>query len=165
MPIPKPKSREKRSEFVSRCVSAISDEYKDNKQAVAICYSQFEEGKASAEMVIELDGMDQMLIFKKAQEEPMSDYVEQEDEPMEEGQPMEENEPMEDSEDDYKEDLYEMSAASISSIAQHAQNIVEALENPQIKKNLQAAWLQGRIAITEENMLQIHNYVMFSKED
>ena len=153
MPIPKPKSREKRSEFVSRCVSAISDEYKDNKQAVAICYSQFEEGKASAEMVVELDGMDQMLIFKKAQEEPMSDYVE------------EENEPMEDSEEDYKEDLFEMSAASISSIAQHAQNIVDALENPQIKKNLQAAWLQGRIAITEENMLQIHNYVMFSKED
>jgi hypothetical protein len=159
MPIPKPKSREKRSEFVSRCVSAISDEYKDNKQAVAICYSQFEEGKASAEMVVELDGMDQMLIFKKAQEEPMSDYVEEEDEPMDE------NEPMEDSEEDYKEDLFEMSAASISSIAQHAQNIVDALENPQIKKNLQEAWLQGRIAVTEENMLQIHNFVMFSKED
>jgi hypothetical protein len=159
MPIPKPKSREKRSEFVSRCVSAISDEYKDNKQAVAICYNQFEEGKASAEMVIELDGMDQMLIFKKAQEEPMSDYVEEEDEPMDE------NEPMEDSEEDYKEDLFEMSAASISSIAQHAQNIVDALENPQIKKNLQEAWLQGRIAVTEENMLQIHNFVMFSKED
>ncbi len=65
MPIPKPKSKEKRSDFVSRCVSQISSEYKDNKQAVAICYSTFEQAKASAEGVVDLGNEDQMLILKQ----------------------------------------------------------------------------------------------------
>jgi hypothetical protein len=63
MPIPKPRSKEKKSEFVSRCVSQISKEYKDNKQAVAICYNQFQEAKASAEGVVDLEN-DEMLILK-----------------------------------------------------------------------------------------------------
>jgi hypothetical protein len=63
MPIPKPKNKEKKSAFVSRCVSQISKEYKDNKQAVAICYSQFDESKASADGVVDL-GNDEMLILK-----------------------------------------------------------------------------------------------------
>jgi len=63
MPIPKPKNKEKRSEFVSRCVSQISSEYKDNKQAVAICYNQFKESKASADGVVDLEN-DEMLILK-----------------------------------------------------------------------------------------------------
>lgn len=64
MPIPKPKSKEKKSEFVSRCVSQISSEYKDNKQAVAICYNSFDEAKASADGVVDV-GNDEMLIFLK----------------------------------------------------------------------------------------------------
>lgn len=64
MPIPKPKSKEKKSEFVSRCVSQIADEYKDSKQAVAICYSSFDEAKASADGVVDV-GNDEMLIFLK----------------------------------------------------------------------------------------------------
>lgn len=63
MPIPKPKNKEKKSDFVSRCVSKISSEYKDNKQAVAICYNQFEESKASADGVVDLEN-DEMLILK-----------------------------------------------------------------------------------------------------
>lgn len=63
MPIPKPRNKEKRSDFVSRCVSQIGKEYKDNKQAVAICYNQFQESKASADGVVEL-GEDEMLILK-----------------------------------------------------------------------------------------------------
>lgn len=63
MPIPKPRSKEKRSDFVSRCVSQISSEYKDNKQAVAICYNQFKESKASADGVVDLEN-DEMLILK-----------------------------------------------------------------------------------------------------
>ncbi len=42
MPIPKPKPEEKESDFISRCISAISGEY-DKDQAAAICYSQFRE--------------------------------------------------------------------------------------------------------------------------
>jgi hypothetical protein len=63
MPIPKPRSKEKRSDFIGRCVSQISSEYKDNKQAVAICYNQFKEAKASADGVVDLED-DEMLILK-----------------------------------------------------------------------------------------------------
>lgn len=44
MPIPSPKSGEKEQEFVSRCISAIYDEY-GKEQAAAICYSKYRETK------------------------------------------------------------------------------------------------------------------------
>lgn len=49
MPIPSPREGESENEFVSRCMSAISGEYDDNSQAVAICYSKWREHKKSAE--------------------------------------------------------------------------------------------------------------------
>ncbi len=64
MPLPKPRSKEKKSAFVSRCISEIVEEYKDNKQRVAICYSQFDEAKKSkASVVGELDG-EEFLVFQ-----------------------------------------------------------------------------------------------------
>ena len=50
MPIPKPQAGEEREEFVSRCVSAISDEY-DQDQAVAICTSTYENSKSMKEKI------------------------------------------------------------------------------------------------------------------
>jgi len=44
MPIPKPKSSEKKSDFVSRCVAEIKGEYPNN-QGVAICISQWDNEK------------------------------------------------------------------------------------------------------------------------
>lgn len=44
MPIPKPNSGENESEFVSRCISKIIDEY-DQDQAAAICYSTWRDGE------------------------------------------------------------------------------------------------------------------------
>jgi hypothetical protein len=41
MPIPKPASGENESEFVSRCISKIIDEY-DQSQAAAICYNAYQ---------------------------------------------------------------------------------------------------------------------------
>ena len=38
MPIPKPKKDENKDDFVSRCMSAIGDEYDDKDQALAICF-------------------------------------------------------------------------------------------------------------------------------
>jgi len=40
MPIPKPSPGESEQEFVSRCISEISNEY-DQQQAAAICYNTF----------------------------------------------------------------------------------------------------------------------------
>ena len=46
MPIPKPKSGEKQSQFMLRCVPILSKEY-GKEQAIAICYSSFKNGKMS----------------------------------------------------------------------------------------------------------------------
>jgi hypothetical protein len=47
MPIPKPKENETDGEFISRCVSDSSmvSEYPDQKQRIAICYSQLKYSK------------------------------------------------------------------------------------------------------------------------
>jgi hypothetical protein len=44
MPIPKPQSGEKQSDYIQRCLEAIGSEYPQD-QAVAICYTQWKEGK------------------------------------------------------------------------------------------------------------------------
>jgi len=43
MPLPKPTKKEDRNEFVSRCMSddIMQKEYKDRKQRLAICLTQF----------------------------------------------------------------------------------------------------------------------------
>lgn len=45
MPIPNPQAGEKQSEYIQRCLEAIGSEYTDKDQAVAICYTQWKEGK------------------------------------------------------------------------------------------------------------------------
>jgi hypothetical protein len=44
MPLPKPRKRESRQEFVSRCMSddMMTSEYKEQKQRVAVCLTQFQ---------------------------------------------------------------------------------------------------------------------------
>ena len=57
MPIPVPRKGEAKSDFVSRCISVIYDEYKDTKgQPAAICYTQWKNHKAKASMVISAAG-------------------------------------------------------------------------------------------------------------
>ncbi len=43
IPLPKPKPFEKQTEFISRCMGTdiMKKEYPDNKQRLAICYSQW----------------------------------------------------------------------------------------------------------------------------
>ncbi len=44
MPLPKPRKKEDKNEFISRCMSddIMEKEYKDNKQRVAVCLTQFQ---------------------------------------------------------------------------------------------------------------------------
>lgn len=65
---------------------------------------------------------------------------------------------------EYKKDFYDMSVGSIRAIMTHAQKILENLENPTVAENLTESWLQGRIAITEDYMRTIHDFVMFVSE-
>jgi hypothetical protein len=58
-----------------------------------------------------------------------------------------------------------MSIGSLRSIQNNVNAILANLENPNIKENLTESWLQGKIAVTEDYMIMIHNYVMFNQED
>ena len=66
---------------------------------------------------------------------------------------------------EYKEEFFEMSFGSIKSIAQHAQAIVDAIENESVKEGLTESWLQGKIAVTEDYMLTIHNFLMYGETE
>jgi len=66
---------------------------------------------------------------------------------------------------EYKKEFYEMSVGSIKAICSHAEAILTALNNPIVKENLTESWLQGKIAITEDYMRTIHDFVMFFSED
>jgi|LakMenEpi03Aug12_release.lakeMendotaPanAssembly.Ray.scaffolds.fasta_scaffold128267_2 hypothetical protein len=62
---------------------------------------------------------------------------------------------------EYKKDFYDMSVGSLMAIMSNAQKIVENLSNPQVAENLTESWLQGKIAITEDYMRTIHDFVMY----
>lgn len=66
---------------------------------------------------------------------------------------------------EYKYDFYTMSLGSIKSIAIHAQAILNALESDSVKEGLTESWLQGKIAITEDYMLTIHNFLMYGETE
>jgi hypothetical protein len=62
---------------------------------------------------------------------------------------------------EYKQDFYNMSVGSIKAILSHAQKIIDSLSDPNVAENLTESWLQGKIAITEDYMRTIHDFVMF----
>lgn len=65
---------------------------------------------------------------------------------------------------EYKKDFYDMSVGSLRAIATHATEILNSLENPKVSENLTESWLQGKIAITEDYMRTIHDFVMYVSE-
>jgi hypothetical protein len=65
---------------------------------------------------------------------------------------------------EYKEDFYEMSLGSLRAIAQHSKNILDHLDLPHVRENLTESWLQGKIAITEDYMRTIHDFIMYVAE-
>lgn len=66
---------------------------------------------------------------------------------------------------EYKQSYYDMSVGSLRAIMVHAQEILEYLDNPMVQKNLTAPHLQGMIAVTEDHMRSIHDFVMFVETD
>jgi predicted metal-binding transcription factor (methanogenesis marker protein 9) len=53
MPLVKPKNKEKKTEFVSRCIgdTQTNKDFPDQKQRIAVCYSQWEKAKAEASVI------------------------------------------------------------------------------------------------------------------
>jgi len=77
---------------------------------------------------------------------------------------MEEEESPESELMEYKSDFFEMSVGSLRAIATHATEILNSLENPRVKENLTESWLQGKIAVTEDYMRTIHDFIMYVSE-
>jgi hypothetical protein len=132
----------------------------ENEAELEYCFSTRED----AEEMLRLEMAEEELAKKQdpnyLQKEMIEKIVEEKvDEKF--GQPVEAAETLE----EYKKDFYEMSVGSLNSIKKHADNILMSLDNPMVKENLTESWLQGKIAITEDYMLTIHNYVMFVKDE
>jgi hypothetical protein len=144
MPIPKPKKSEKQGDFVSRCMGddTMNKEYPNEKQRSAVCYSQWGEKKAKANLIIG-EGDNEML-FQFNENKALAETLEE-----------------------YKNDFLGMTIGSIKSIKQHAENIIKALEagDERVKGNLTEPFLQPQVALAEDYMLTIHNYVMFADEE
>lgn len=64
----------------------------------------------------------------------------------------------------YKQSFYDMSVGSLNAVMHHTKDIIENLDNPNVKDNLTAAHLQGMIAIVEDQMRSIHDFVMYVTE-
>jgi hypothetical protein len=64
MPLPTPNDREKRSDFVSRCMSSetMKKDFKDNDQKLAVCYRQFKEAKDKSKASVEFGGEEFLVL-------------------------------------------------------------------------------------------------------
>ena len=67
--------------------------------------------------------------------------------------------------EEYKKDFLEMNIGSLNAIMRHSQDLLESLDDPAVKENLTESWLQGKIAITEDYMRTIHDFVKFVPSD
>ena len=66
---------------------------------------------------------------------------------------------------EYKKDFLEMNIGSLKAIMKHAEAILMSLEDTSVKNNLTESWLQGKIAITEDYMRTIHDFVKYVPSD
>jgi hypothetical protein len=149
MPLPKPNKNEKQGNFISRCAGdeTMNKDFPDQKQRVAVCYSQWDEAKANAIACVG-EGGNEVLILNSFKNINTKEAVGEEEEITE-----------------YKNEFLEMALGSITSIKKHAENILAGIQsNPQIKDNLTEPFLQQQLALAENYMITVHNYVMFAQE-
>lgn len=76
-----------------------------------------------------------------------------------------ENETSEMELEEYKQDFLEMNIGSLNAIMRHAQELLNSLGDESVKNNLTESWLQGKIAITEDYMRTIHDFVKYVPSD
>lgn len=92
MPLPQPQNGEKKSAFISRCMVDLSDkeEFKDNKQRAAVCYSQFEEAESKASIIVHdpFNEEDSYLFFSKASPDVDKHYFKTKEEALKDAKKM-----------------------------------------------------------------------------
>lgn len=63
---------------------------------------------------------------------------------------------------EYKMEFLEMSIAALKNISQKVNAILDHAELEKVKENLTEPWLQGMIAVVENNVNTIHDFVKLS---
>lgn len=77
------------------------------------------------------------------------------------------NDPMDNADEDTDEkynEYIEMALSSLKTIIYKAQTIVDHIGLDSVKENLTEPWLQGKIAIMDDYMSTVHDFVMFATE-
>ena len=67
MPLPTPNNREKKSDFIARCMSSdiIKKDFKDNDQKLAVCYRQFDDAKKDSKASAQFGDEEVIIIESK----------------------------------------------------------------------------------------------------
>jgi hypothetical protein len=75
MPLPTPNDKEKKSDFVSRCLlsEVVKKDFKSQDQRVAVCYSQYEEAKNKSKAVAEF-GDDEIILMESNEDQKNYDH-------------------------------------------------------------------------------------------
>lgn len=63
---------------------------------------------------------------------------------------------------DYKTQYLEMALNSLKNILSNVSGILNHSDTDKVKENLTEPWLQGMIAVIEDNMSAVHDFVKFS---
>lgn len=63
---------------------------------------------------------------------------------------------------EYKQEFLEMSIAALKNIVQKINAILDNSDLDRVKENLTEPWLQGMIAVVEDNVSAIHDFVKFT---
>ena len=75
--------------------------------------------------------------------------------------------PQENTDDDIREEAYEMAVASLKSIVSRAAGVLKKMEDPekmdQIQQGLTEPWVQSKITLAEDYVRTIHDFVVFSE--
>jgi hypothetical protein len=66
--------------------------------------------------------------------------------------------------DEHQQELYEMNLAAFKAIFHHVNRILKNIEDPDVMENLTEPWLQGKIAVAEDYISTIHDFLMYSEE-
>ena len=228
MPLPNPKKNEKQGDFISRCAGneTMNKDFKDTKQRVAVCYSQWKKAKASAfasfgegenEVLFNLecpecveaaqktysgqkrgDLKDSDFLYPQERSFPIVTPADVKDAVNSFGrskgknyedfkrrlvrkvkskgmefvkalpQTIKDEYKIKASEEEdlmeYKNEFIEMALGSIAVIADHAKEILDNANDPKVKENLSEPFLQQQIALAEDYMMTISNYVMYAQE-
>ena len=77
--------------------------------------------------------------------------------------------PQENTDENIREEAYEMAVGSLKSIVSRAAGVLKKLEDPekmdQIQQGLTEPWVQSKITLAEDYVRTIHDFVVFSEQD